>query len=82
MRRTSPLILLLPARADREPITMHLLGCDCAACNPPVPSDAEPSVLRALAEMAGTLAIGLASALLTDWALGGPGIQIMFGWPA
>lgn len=80
MRLQSPRVLFVPGRADRAPITMHLLGCECAACNPPVPSIAEPSMVRVLAEMAGTLAIGLASALLTDWALEGPGIQIMFGY--
>ncbi len=80
MRRSAPRLLFVPGRADRAPITMHLLGCECAACNPPVPSIAEPSMVRVLAEMAGTIAIGLASAWLTDWALDGPGIQIMFGY--
>ncbi len=65
-----------PSRPD----VWHGQSCRCTACNPPVPSVAEPSMLRTVAEMVAALSFGLFNAWVVDRLLDGPGIQIMFGY--
>ncbi|WP_230772060.1 hypothetical protein [Sphingomonas sp. Leaf4] len=63
-----------------RPAIWHGQSCRCAGCNPPVPSVAEPSLLRTVAEMIAALSFGLFNAWVVDRLLDGPGIQIMFGY--
>ncbi len=63
-----------------RPAIWHDQSCRCAGCNPSVPSVAEPSLLRTVAEMIAALSFGLFNAWVVDRLLDGPGIQIIFGY--
>lgn len=57
---------------------IHLIDCDCRECDRPAPSDRDYHV-RAAVETVAIFAVGYITAWLTDWALDGPGLQIMVG---
>ncbi|KQM79373.1 hypothetical protein ASE70_05760 [Sphingomonas sp. Leaf22] len=70
MPRVRPLSL----RHDPAPrrVTIHLIDCNCPACD-------RDYHRKAAIETVAMFAIGFVTAWLTDWALGGPGLQIMIG---
>ncbi|PXA98100.1 hypothetical protein DMC47_10405 [Nostoc sp. 3335mG] len=53
-------------------VTIHLINCNCPDCD----GDYHR---KAAIETVAIFVVGLVASLLTDWALGGPGIQIMVG---
>ena len=60
-------------QAPRRVTTIHLTDCNCPTCD----GDYHR---KAAIETAMLFAVGLGAALVTDWAVDGPGIQIMFGF--
>ncbi len=67
-----------PAPRPAEPAVWHAADCQCADCNPPVPSI--PTQSWSALEVIGGFALGLLNAWILDRVLDGPGIQIMFGF--
>ncbi len=65
-----------------RPMPWHAETCDCADCNPRVPSIAEPSLLATILEMAACVVFGVVNVGIIDWLLDGPGLHVMLGMPA
>lgn len=59
-------------QAPRRVTTIHLTDCNCPDCD----GDYHR---KAAIETIALAVVGLVAALVTDWAVDGPGIQIMFG---
>lgn len=60
-----------PTPAPRR-LTIHLIDCNCPDCD-------RDYHRKAAIETAACFVVGLLAAMLIDWALDGPGIQIMVG---
>jgi hypothetical protein len=67
-----------PRPAPRE---IHLLGCDCPACEPHRPSRPRfrASTLSVSVQVLAGLALGQAAVVLYDWLAAGPGPFVVFG---
>lgn len=70
MPRVRPFSLSHDAAPRR--VTIHLIDCNCPDCD-------RDYHKKAAIETVALFVVGLVAVLVTDWAVDGPGIQIMVG---